>query len=297
MLWLAALVASLVPVASAPPSGECDVAGRTVTQLTRSGARNGQAFWSPDRRRIAFVSNRGGAWQVWIMAADGSRPRQLTHVEGGVGWPSWSHDGREIYFYGRTPAGFRLLRVNVDGGSIQPLLPQNAGQQFRPLLSPDGRRLMFDLFEARTGRNHDIVVVELQTGTWRRLASDPGYDSDARWSPSGERIAFHSDRGAAAFQTQVFVMDADGGAVRQLTRGPAKHSYPSWSPDGSRLAYVAEESGNRDVVISDVHGGNLVRATCHPGFDSEPVWAHDGKHLLIVTDRFGGQELATVTLE
>src|SRR5215472_7480265 len=56
------------------------VDGGTPRQITREGSQNERPRWSPDSRQIYFVSNRGGSSQIWVMDADGSHGRQITHL-------------------------------------------------------------------------------------------------------------------------------------------------------------------------------------------------------------------------
>ena len=72
--------------------------GSGQRKLTRNAVRDSDPVWSPDGRKIAFVSN----WQVYVMNADGSGKRRLTHNGGQNVAPAWSPDGRKIAF--RTPA-------------------------------------------------------------------------------------------------------------------------------------------------------------------------------------------------
>lgn len=151
-----------------------------VMQLTQSGARNGQPFYSPDGEWISFVSNRSGSWQIWLLSSAGGTARQLTRSRGPVGWPSWTHDGDSILYYARTDRGHRLLRTPITGG--EPVsLHGEALDDFRPLLSADGRRLLFDRAGAPASGNHDLFVRDLDGHRVTRLTHDPGYDSDGRW--------------------------------------------------------------------------------------------------------------------
>ncbi|MGH7468221.1 MAG: hypothetical protein ACRENP_09570 [Longimicrobiales bacterium] len=232
--------------------------------------------------------------QLTLMSSRGENARQLTGGQQPVGWPSWTPDGRTIAFNVRTERGHRLQRLELASARVS-ALHDDGVQDFRPSVSANGRALLFDRFGASVPANHDIFVRDMQSGVVTQLTSDPGYDSDARWSPDGTRIVFHSDRGAdRQYATQVYVMGRDGSGVRRLTDGPAVHAYPSWSPDGRYLAYTSELAGNRDVWIMRVDDGACVRVTDHQGFDGDPVWAPNGEQLLFSTDRFGGQELALV---
>jgi TolB protein len=265
-----------------------------VTQLTRSGARNGQAFVSPDGMTIAFVSDRSGSWQVWVMPSEGGDARQVTNAGRPVGWPSWELDGDAILLYMGTDDGYRLHRVEVESGVVSRINDEGF-EDFRPTLSPDGRSMLFDRSGTSDPPNHDLFVRQLATSSIRQLTSDPGYDSDGRWSPDGTRIVFHSDRGASrAFATQVYIMQSDGSGIRRLTDGPAIHGYPSWSPDGRYLAYTAELDGDREIWVMSATGSWKARVTRSPGFDGEPVWMPGDPKLLFTTDRFGGRELALI---
>ena len=90
-----------------------------LQRLTDTGARNGQAHFSPDGRRISFVSNREGSWQVYVMSADGSAARRLTEELEPAGWPSWSPEAAWIYYYARREGRYALMRIPSEGGEAQ----------------------------------------------------------------------------------------------------------------------------------------------------------------------------------
>ena len=62
-----------------------DINGGTAQRLTNSPAQDGLPTWSPDGKSIAFVSDRGGTWAIWVMSADGSNQRKLFDLSGGYG--------------------------------------------------------------------------------------------------------------------------------------------------------------------------------------------------------------------
>ena len=278
----------------------------SITRLTvTEEARNGQPFVSPDGDRVTFISNRTGAWEVWVMRADGTDQRRLTDSLGYAGWPSWSPDNEHVLYHDRREGHFAFFSVSEDTGKIvsYPVPSERASHNFRPLLRADGGALLFDRTDASEPANHDLYVYDYATSSLRQLTTDSGYDSDARWSPDGHRIVWHSDRGSAQHDTQIFVMNADGTDVRQLTRGPGTHRYPVWSPDGRHIAYTAQPGParnqriGRDIWIMDANGSNRARITTHGGFDSDPAWTPDGASLIFTTDRFGGEELARISVK
>ncbi len=74
------------------------VAGGTARQITQAGQDNERPRWSPDSRRIAFISDRGGSSQIWLMDPDGLNPRQVTNLASEAGGEIFSPDGKNLVF-------------------------------------------------------------------------------------------------------------------------------------------------------------------------------------------------------
>jgi Tol biopolymer transport system component len=139
------------------PDGRTIYVGRYLVSADGSGARRlpyipFTAVWSPDGRRIAFARTRGRTGSgpccdaspadIYVMNADGSGTRKLTHNAGYNAEPAWSPDGRKIAFRS-TRDGNREIYVMNANGSNQRNLTRNPAQDNRPSWSPDGRRIAF----------------------------------------------------------------------------------------------------------------------------------------------------------
>ncbi len=101
--------------------------GGEARALTRGMAFDSQPVFSPDGGDIAFISDRSGSDNIWIIARDGSKPRQLTHLDENSVFtsPAWSADGKSIFVsrYRAANNGFELWRYEVAGGAGALVIP------------------------------------------------------------------------------------------------------------------------------------------------------------------------------
>ena len=169
------------------PDGRTIYFGRYLVSTDGSGARRLPyipltAVWSPDGRRIAFVGNvstglpgPGAAGSkddsdIYVMNADGSGTRRLTHNAGYNAEPAWSPDGRKIAFRSTRNGNREIYVMNADGSGKRNLT-RNPAQDGRPSWSPDGRRIAF--VSNRDGRLEAHVMNADGSGQ-RSLASQEG---------------------------------------------------------------------------------------------------------------------------
>jgi TolB protein len=161
--------------------------GSGLRNLTREWGVDGIPVWSPDGRRIAFVSWPDG--ELSVMNADGTGRQTLSRAAFGI--PIWSPDGREIAFEAvRTPQGGQLPEihvVNADGTRERTLTTHGA----EPVWSPDGRKIVFvkTVVERAGSRSQgppfdlQIYVVNADGSGQRRLTHSVFEDAMAAWSP------------------------------------------------------------------------------------------------------------------
>lgn len=203
---------------------------------------------------IAFLSDRDGKTNIYVMNDDGSNVRRLTDTPMTVGSPNWSPDGQQIAFImdlnsaePGNPQGlqqqFDIFVINADG-TRQMNLTQHPAQDFLGSWSPNGKYLVFD--SGRAGHAGDVSleihVMEVATHKVWQLTNFE-FASDPKWSPDGTQIVYESvKRGEGR---HIHIMDADGTNPRPLLRQPRKgfggrvvgSYFPSWSPDGQYILY------------------------------------------------------------
>ncbi len=146
--------------------------------------------WSPDGRRLAWVSLRDGNQEIYTADNDGKNVQRLTRATAPDNNPSWSPDGKRLAFASARAGNFEIYVMNADGTDVRRLTNHRALDSW-PTWSPDGRRLAFT--SNRDG-NYEIYVLNADGGGLRNLTRHPGQDNFAAWSPDGKRLAFISNR-------------------------------------------------------------------------------------------------------
>jgi len=210
--------------------------GSGERNLTRNSAHDTHAEWSPDGKRIAFISNRTGDFEIYVMRADGTNVKQLTHRQGRDGRPRWSPDSRTIAFVGKPRGNFDLYVMEPDGSQLR-RLTRDPRRDRDPAWSPDGSMLAFE-------RGGAIYVIGLDGGGERRLTVPGTVAERPQWSPAGDRILYLQDFRLRSVRLR------DGATT--LVAGDG--SEPHWAPDGRRIAFVTGMQSYAALAVSRPDG-------------------------------------------
>jgi Tol biopolymer transport system component/DNA-binding winged helix-turn-helix (wHTH) protein len=239
--------------------------------------------WSPDGRKILFISGRSGNFDVFEMNADGTGQKNLTaDYDKADGAPVWSLDGNNIAFSRRVDGKSQIFIMDADGTNLKRVTNNSANNE-APWWSPDGSKLVF--LTDRDG-NWEIYVTSVD-GEVTQLTDDPADDLTPDWSPDGTKLAFSSNRNG---KQHIYVMNADGSSPVQITRSAGEDIEPSWSTDGQRIAFTSTRDGNFDIYVMNADGTNQTRLTNDPAVDRFPKWSADGR-LLFISNREGQADI------
>jgi Tol biopolymer transport system component len=228
----------------------------SLRRLTRDRAHNDAPSWSPDGKRLVFVSGATDSSQIWIIDADGTHLERLTPGPALDEQPAWSPDGKQIVFVRALSPTAQGLVVFDLRTHTERLLEARPGTYRHPTWSPDGRRIAFSYVRhAQTGR-YAIFEVGVDGKGLQRVSRNPHDDYwDPAWSPDARTIAFTLVyREGKGYRADLDLMRADGRRQRTVARAPAGWAYfsPSWSPDGSDLVFVELHASAGMGVISYV---------------------------------------------
>ena len=252
--------------------------GTPTSQASATDAQSG---------RIAFMSDRDGNFEIYVMNADASDATRLTNNSARDSVPAWSPDGERIAFDSRRDAndGTREIYVmNADGSGVTRLTNNSADDGYSAW-SPDGNRIAF--VSDRDG-DWEIYVMNADGSGVTRLTNNSAFDLEPAWSPDGNRIALRSQRDG---NYEIYVMNADGSGATRLTNNSARESDPAWSPDGERIAFASERDGDWEIYVMNADGSGVTRLTNNSAGDHYPAWSPDGERIAFTSERDGYSEI------
>lgn len=243
---------------------------------------------------IAFVSDRGGNREIFVMSADGSGERQATRNGSVNALPGWSPDGKSIFYVSyrsnRRPALYSVAQGGKKSGRVKgDLAPKD--KVYRGVMSPNGKRLALVMPDDES--NMGIYLTDAHGRGLKRITHTRGNSLSPTWSPDGKRIAFVSDRTGSP---QLYIMDSNGKNISRLTFTGGYNSAPSWSPDGRWIVYELRVEGQFDIWLTDPTGKVNVPLITHRRSDEAPTWSPDSRKIAFSSNRRGRMDVYVVDL-
>lgn len=237
----------------------------------------------PFLSRIAFISDRTGSSELWVMDWNGGNQKQLTKHNALALAPTWSPDGKHLVFTSFLRGTPALYLLTPQEGYLK-LIWDAGGVNSSPSISPDGSTIAFA--SSRDG-NVDIYTIPITGGEAQRLTTARGIDTQPAWAPNGRQIAFTSSRSGSP---QVYLMDADGSNVRRLSFGAYFHDEPTWAYDGTRIACTTRDEGTFEIATIDAVSGERTVIPA-PGNNESPCFSPEGSMIAFVSDRTGRPQI------
>jgi Tol biopolymer transport system component/C-terminal processing protease CtpA/Prc len=222
-------------------------AGGEARLLVSNPANESRPLYSPDGRRLAFISARTGGGDIYLLTFDTGDLKRLTFDDSNDQLDAWSADGRWIYFTSssRDISGMTdIFRVSVDGGSPMQVTADSYTNEYFSAPSPDGSAIAF-------------------------IGHGFGF---SQWWRKGHS---HID------ESEVWLMRPGPKPIyEQVSEGGAKEVWPMWSKDGRTVFYVSDRSGAQNVWAREL-GGRARQVTQFK--DGRVLWpsiSHDGRTIV-----------------
>jgi len=255
--------------------------GARLTNLTNSWADDVAPVWSPDGRRVAFVSLRdtaAGKWglgpsSVYVLEFDpatGTRvgePFAVTGKDTDDGWPTWSPDGQRLAFESSRGGNWDIWVSHLDGSGLVNVSNHPADDRY-PAWSPNGKKVAFT--SNRSG-NWEVWLMNADGSNPVNLTNSPGRDRYTMWSPDGRQVTFNTERDG---DQEIYVMNADGSNPHNVSNSPkSTEGLADWSPEGKRLVLYSTKLGNKDIFILNLSTGKWTTVTQGPSSDEFCTWS------------------------
>ncbi len=243
-----------------------DVDGYNPQPIVSSGEPLMSPAWSPDGKRLAYVSFEQGRPAIYVQEVLTGRRERVSNFQGINGAPAWSPDGRQLALTLSKDGNPDIYVLDVATRRVRPVTTQHYAIDTEPTWSPDGRWIAFT---SDRGGGPQIYQTSVDGGAVRRLTFEGSYNSSPEFSPDGKSLALVT-RVSGKFR--IGLLDLKSGALRVLTDGRLDES-PSFAPNGSMIIYATKVGGQGELAAVSVDGRVHQRLTQRAGDVREPSWS------------------------
>jgi eukaryotic-like serine/threonine-protein kinase len=264
-----------------------------IVPFTHGEGDDASPAFSPDGDSIAFASERGGNWDLWVKLITGGAPVQVTHTPQVESQPSWSPDGARMVFVRREAEG--------SGGSIYVM----------PALGGDAHKLVTDAVDPAWSPDGAWIAYADTSGGWTRImrvavegSVEPSvltgreegfFHRRPAWSPDGRTIVFN--RSPGGWVGQLMRVSVFGGAAEKITGDPegTVNLAAAVTPDGRHVVHTSDRGGAVNLWQIPLRGGVPERITSGPGRDMSATISPDGERIIFVNQPLGSSRILTVS--
>ncbi len=221
--------------------------------------------WSPDGRKLAYVSFEAGKAVVMVQDVLSGDRRSVASFRGSNSAPAWSPDGRRLAVTLSRDGVSQLYQIDLDGGNLQRLTTTTAIDT-EAVYTPNGQQIYF---VSDRGGAPQIYRMPAAGGAAERVTFNGSYNISPALSPDGRSMAYVTRDPGNAFR--VMTLDLAGGAPVSVSDTRDDES-PSFAPNGRLIIYASRAQG-RDVLMTTTLDGKIRTRLLSSGADvREPSW-------------------------
>ncbi|MCG8428469.1 MAG: Tol-Pal system beta propeller repeat protein TolB [Chromatiales bacterium] len=221
--------------------------------------------WSPDGRKLAYVSFERKKPSVYVQEVYTGRRQKIASFKGINGAPAWSPDGRKLALTLSKDGSPDIYVYHLNKKSLQRLTKHYAIDT-EPSWSPDGSEIVFT---SDRGGRPQIYKVSAFGGAVKRVTFEGTYNARASYSPDGKNLTLVTRQGG---DFRIGVLDLENSALQILSEGRLDES-PSFAPNGSMVIYATKLGGKGELAAVSVDGRVRQRLALQEGDVREPVWS------------------------
>ena len=220
--------------------------------------------WSPDGRRLAYVSFENKKPVVYVHSLLDGKRHVAANFKGSNSAPAWSPDGARLAVSLSREGGSQIFLINPDGSALRRLTSSSAIDT-EPRFSPDGKWIYFT---SDRGGSPQIYRMSAAGGAPQRVTFEGGYNVSPRLSPDGRTLAYIA-RNAGKFQ--VALLDLENRQVQIVTDSDRDES-PSFAPNGRMILHATVIGGRGVLSAVSADGRVKQRLSATAGDVREPAW-------------------------
>ncbi|NER09374.1 TolB protein [Muriicola jejuensis] len=253
----------------------------------RSDVKKQDAEITKPEGTIAFVSNRDGNMEIYLMDGNGKNAKNISRHPDLDYSPSWMPDGSGIMGYSNRDGNPELYLYDLKRDTAIRFTDHPA-QDVLPSISPDGKEIVF--MSDRNGKSRSVFKMKFDGSDLVALTDNDAYEESPAWSPDGTHILFtrqlrqEGDTTYAA-NGEIFRMRSDGSLVERITNKQGYDSGAAYSPDGKQIAFYGPEGDTFEIFLMNADGSDIRNITRDTLDCYSPAWSPDGKWIAYTAGR------------